>query len=271
MRRGTMRRPRIQVKVRGGDPAHALCVVVMAATLGCGGKTGDEAFAGAGGSLPFDAGFAGKGGSAATSDGASGNGGTGNGGVAGTGAGAAGSGGESGAIGTGGGGGAGGTGGTGGTGGLGELVDRTCKALIGTSCAPQGCSPDGTAECTIEECRAAAWQSVTMAQRIGCLAEYAASLDCVRANPGSCVSIQCEPAQSRFIQCLEASPRGRCMFLENAGKCSVWCPAWGAACSESPNGLECACGSGPNPDRSFIVPGQCAGDAWIATAEAACG
>jgi hypothetical protein len=244
----------------------------MAATLACGGKTADDESGGAGGSLPFDAGLAGNGGSAgtATTDGASGtaaggtggsasgNGGTASGGVAGSGAGAAGTGGDSGAS------------GTGGTGGIGNLVDTACAALMDTPCGTGSCSPEWNTECTVAGCRAAIWKMVTLTQRIGCTGDYAAVLDCLRANPNSCRSTECSPAQSRFTQCFDTSPRGRCMFLENPGECSIWCPAWGSVCRERPNGLECACGSGPDPDRTFIVPGQCLGDAWIATVEAAC-
>jgi hypothetical protein len=250
--------------------SRALWVVVIPAALACGGKTANEESGGAGGGVPFDAGFAGNGGSAgsATNDGASGTaasgsgGGTGSGGVAGSGAGAVGTGGDSGAI---------GTGGSGGTGDIGELVDAACATLIGTPCGINACPQGPTTECTLEGCRALIWQNVTLAQRIGCMGEFAANLVCLRANPNSCMSNQCDLVGSRFIKCLEASPRGRCMFVENAGECSMWCPGWGGRCTQSPNALECACSSGPNPDRTFIVPGgQCAGDAWITPVEQAC-
>jgi hypothetical protein len=249
--------------------AIQVSVIAIAATIACGGKTANEASGGAGGGLPFDAGLAGNGGSAGspTSDGASGTAGgsggsaSGSGGVAGSGAGAAGMGADSGAS---------GTGGTGGTGGIGDLVDTACKVLMGTPCGTEGCSPDWNAECTVAGCRAELGKMVTLTQRLGCVGDYAGVLECLLANPNSCRSTECSLAQSRLTQCFDSSPRSRCMFVEDPGECSIWCPAWGSVCRERPKGLECACGSGPDPDRTFIVPGQCAGDVWIATVEAAC-
>jgi hypothetical protein len=250
--------------------AIQLSVVAIAATLACGGKTANEGSGGAGGGRPFDAGLAGNGGSSdgasgaaagGTGGSASGSGGTASGGVAGSGAGAAGSGGDSGAT---------GTGGASGTGGIGVLVDTACAAVMGTPCGTTACSSDWNSECTVEGCRATVWHMVTLTQRIGCVGDYAVALECIRANPNSCRSTECMPAQSRLTQCFDTSPRGRCMFLENPGECSIWCPAWGSVCRERPNGLECACGSGPDPDRTFMVPGQCLGDAWIAIVEEAC-
>lgn len=108
----------------------------------------------------------------------------------------------------------------------------------------------------------------------GCSGEYSALLRCAAEGSAECsgaggvVLPDCQSELAALDAC--DPPSAGCVGADVPGvSCSKSCSDWGAACSETPQGLECSCTVGPHAGEQFTLPGTCL-PSWATEAQAKC-
>lgn len=145
------------------------------------------------------------------------------------------------------------------------------EAWIATLCASFAALPCGKSEA---QCIEDATGGIGEAAQKGCSSEYEALLECAADSPAGCApggGIDLPECQDE-VAALDACdpPTIDCVGADVPGiSCSKNCQSWGAACSETPQGLECSCTIGAHAGEQFQLSSTCA-PGWDVLAQQSC-